>query len=286
LEDAVPLANQIKSAIRPVYTTVLSAPFLSGLARSRPAFDRVRRRYFSEHPMRTKRDVRDPALAELLANGVAVLPGYFDSVLTQKCHDKAFEALELVRQNRAPEEWETVRYVDDGIYRLKRGEKVVPEIASILDDERLLTITREYLGYPIRGRSNYIDYKPDFGKHDNTTVPHMDSWMSQIKIFTLLKEVSPLTAPLVYWKRSHVDADWRREFDYQHFRATYVGSAGICPPGVLRNRCGPAGELEEVTVTGPAGTVVIADVRGFHRASNVFAGYRLEVVQKITIEMP
>ena len=38
-----------------------------------------------------------------------------------------------------------------------------------------------------------------------------------------------------------------------------------------------------ITVTGPAGTVAIADVRGFHRASNVFARYRLEVVQKFTI---
>src|ERR1700730_13659188 len=213
------VARQIKSALRPIYSVVLPMQLIAGIRKSRPVFNRARRRYFAGHPMTLKRNVEDPALAELLANGIVVLPRYFDGALIKHCHDKALSALELVRLGNAPREWETLCYADDGIYRLRRIEKIVPETTLIVNDQRLLAITHEYLGYPIRGRANYVDYKPDFGKHDTTTVPHMDSWMSQIKIFTLLNDVDPLSAPLVYWRRSHLDADWRREIDYQHFKA-------------------------------------------------------------------
>jgi hypothetical protein len=282
----MPVASSLKSAIRPIYSAILNQPVLTELRKSRSAFNRQRTRYFASHPIQTRKDAKDPALAELLANGIAVLPQYFDRAKIKEIHDKALPAAQLVREGKAPKEWTSVCYPNDGIYRLHRISELVPEASMILDDPRLLEITRAYLGYPIRGRANYLDYKPDFGKHDDTTMPHMDSWMSQIKIFTLLNDVDSLSAPLVYWKRSHFDQEWRREIDYQHFRASYFGSAGLCPPHVLREKSGEkSSEFEKITVTGPAGTVVIADVRGFHRASNVFAGYRLEIAQKFTIEI-
>lgn len=282
----MPIASRIKSAIRPIYSTAVAQQLISGIRRSRPAFDRARRQYFANHPMVIKRNVKDPALAELLSNGIVILPGYFSPAIIKQIHDQARAAAERVRQGTAPKEWDSLVYGDDGIYRLRNIDQIIPQAAVIVNDERLLTITHEYLGYPIRGRSNYLDYKPDFGKHDDTTMPHMDSWMSQIKIFTLLNDIDSLSAPMVYWKRSHVDADWRREIDYQHYKETYFGSAGLCPPHVLRDRSGgKSNDCEKIICTGPAGTVVIADVRGFHRASNVFSGYRLEVAQKFTIQM-
>ena len=282
----MPVVSSMKSAIRPLYSAIVNQPVVVGMRKSRSAFNRLRKRYFASHPIVTKRDAKDPALAELLANGVVVLPRYFDADKIKVIHDKCLAAAKLVREGSAPKEWSTVVYPNDGIYRLRDISDVVSECAIIVNDERLLDITHQYLGYPIRGRNNYLDYKPDFGKHDDTTMPHMDSWMSQIKIFTLLNDIDPLSAPLVYWKRSHFDREWRREIDYQHFKESYFGSAGLCPPHVLRDKSGEkTSEFEKITVTGPAGTVVIADVRGIHRASNVFAGYRLEIAQKFTIEM-
>jgi hypothetical protein len=278
--------NALKAAVRPLYTAVLSQPYAVRLMHSRPAFKRARQRYFAKHPIYLKKNWQDPALAELLANGIAVLPGYFDASLIKEIHDEALEAAKKVRDDSAPSTWKTLRYTDDGIYRLRGIDEIIPKSNVILQDERLLRITHDYLGFPIRTRGNYLDYKPDFGKHDYTTSCHMDSWMSQIKIFTLLSRVDELSAPLVYWKRSHFDAPWRHEMDYQHFSESYFGSAGLCPPHVLRDRCAAKDDkLVETTVTGPAGTVIIADTRGFHRASNVFASYRLEIVQKFTIQM-
>jgi hypothetical protein len=283
----MPVASSVKSAIRPLYSAIMKQPIVVGMRKSRPVFNRLRRRYFANHPVQIKKDVKDPALAELLANGVAILPGYFDSAAIRRIHDKVLPAAELVREGKAPKEWTTLAYANDGIYRLYKLPDIFPETKMILDDPRLLEIAHQYLGYPIRGRANYLDYKPDFGKHDDTTMPHMDSWMSQVKIFTLLNDIDQFSAPLVYWKRSHLDAEWRHEIDYQHFKETYFGSAGLCPPHVLRDKSGEkSSDFEKVAVTGPAGTVVIADVRGIHRASNVFAGYRLEIAQKFTIQMP
>jgi hypothetical protein len=283
----MPVASSVKSSIRPFYSAITNQPIVAEMRKSRPVFNRLRKRYFANHPIQIRKNTTDAALAELLANGITVLPQYFDSAKIEGIHDKALAVAKLVREGNAPKGWTTLSYANDGIYRLYNIHEVVPEAKMVLDDQRLLDITREYLGYPIRGRANYLDYKPDFGKHDDTTMPHMDSWMSQIKIFTLLNDIDPLSAPLVYWKRSHFDQEWRREIDYQHFRASYFGSAGLCPPHVLRDKSGEkSSDFEKVTVTGPAGTVVIADVRGIHRASNVFAGYRLEIAQKFTIEMP
>ena len=110
---------------------------------------------------------------------------------------------------------------------------------------------------------------------------HMDSWMSQIKIFTLLNDVNNFNAPMVYWKGSHKDHNWRRNIDYFKFIGDDFGSTGTFPPALVREQENDKNNpLTEFSVLAPAGTVIIADVRGVHRASNLFKGYRLQIVQK------
>lgn len=271
----------VKSVLRPTYAALAETSIGRKLRYSRPAFERRSKAYFSMHPMYKKRSGADPALAELLENGLVILRSYFGKDLIQRVHDASLAAVKRVKANDYPAGWQTTIYEADGIYRIKNIETIVPEAHVILGDARLLNIMRGYLDGPLRNSANYLDYKPDIGKHDYTTVPHMDTWTSQIKIFTLLVDVDPLTAPLVYWRRSHRDAPWRRDFDYENFKGSERGISGVYPPAILRAREGVSEEnLEEVIVTGSAGTVVIADTRGVHRASNLFDGYRLEIVQK------
>jgi hypothetical protein len=140
------------------------------------------------------------------------------------------------------------------------------------------------LGAPFRTVDNYVDYKPDF-VHDYTTIPHFDSWKSQVKIFTPLNEIGDANAPFVYWARTHRDLAWRRRFDYAMWSGDYVGSAGLVPPHVLRDQAvlgGPDAPRETI-VTANAGDAIIADTRGIHRASDLRDGYRLQIVQKFNI---
>jgi hypothetical protein len=275
----------IKNRLRPGYHRILENSTVQRLRKSRPVFNHKADRYFSIHPMNQARS-NDTVLNDLLDNGIVVLPAYFTADVIAPIHASCLDCAEHIRQGNPDPTWDTVVYEHDGIYRLRNVEGIVPAAKLIVQDEYLKSLALRYLGLPIRSATTYLDYKPDWGKHDDTTVPHMDSWMSQIKIFTLLSEVTPASAPMVYWKRSHLDRPWRREIDYSHFRETSFGSAGVCPPHMLRERSNSATpELEKLTVVGPPGTVVVADVRGFHRASGVFADYRLEVVQKFTILM-
>ena len=74
---------------------------------------------------------------------------------------------------------------------------------------------------------------------------------------------------------------WRSKFDYDFFTGTLSGTSGVFPASVLRNEESKNPRLfKETIVTGTSGTVIIADVRGAHRASNLFKNYRLEIVQK------
>ncbi len=275
----------LKNQLRPGYRKLVENPTVQRLRKSRRVFDGKAKRYFASHPMNRPR-TGDPILNDLLDNGVVVLPAHFAADAIAPIHATCLEYAERVRQGNPDPAWSSVIYDSDGIYRLRDIETIVPAAKLIVEDRYLRSLVPQYLGLPIRAVNTYLDYKPDWGKHDDTTVPHMDSWMSQIKIFTLLSEVTPASAPMVYWKRSHRDRPWRRDIDYAHFSESDIGSAGICPPHMLRDRSGQENsELEKVTIVGPPGTVVIADVRGFHRASSVFADYRLEVVQKFTVQM-
>src|SRR5262249_1698039 len=120
----MPVASSVKSAIRPLYSAIVNQPVVSELRKSRPAFNRLRRRYFAKHPIQIKKEARDPALAELLANGIVVLPQYFDGVKIKDIHDKALPAAKLVREGKASKEWTTVSYSNDGIYRLYKVSDV------------------------------------------------------------------------------------------------------------------------------------------------------------------
>jgi hypothetical protein len=248
---------------------------------SRWYFDRVLDRYARSHATATVAEPDDPILATLLADGVVVLPGYHDPDMIRSLHDRLLPMLERVRRDEADPSWRTLRYAEDGIYRLQETATVVPEVAQVLDDRRLQEVARRYLGGTIRGSGHYVDYKPDF-VHDHTTQLHMDSWQSQVKIFTLLCDVDEARAPLVYWKGSHRDAAWRRRFDHAFWLADEVGISGLFPASVVRRVAQEEGRLRELIATGTAGTVIMADTRGVHRASNLRRDYRLELVQKFT----
>lgn len=224
----------------------------------------------------------DPNLASLLENGFVLLPGYYPESKIKPLHDAAREMLERVRAGQAPQSWRTLDYGEDGIYRLLDCGTHLTNAKAILEDTYIRKLVDAYLnGTPVRAYAEYIDYKPDL-RHDHTSVLHMDSWRAQPKVFTLLSDVGPYNAPMVYWAKTHRDAEWRRRFDYAFWSEDSFGINGIYAAGQLRalRAADPDEGPREVTITAPAGSVLIADTRGVHRASCLIEGYRLEIVQK------
>jgi hypothetical protein len=270
-----------RKTLGPVYRGVGLDRMRRRVRASRWYFDRVLDRYMAVHAMRALANTDDINLSTLLTDGIVVLPEYHARESVQGLHDALLPCVERVRRGEADPCWQTLVYVEDGIYRLKAVETVVPEANVILDDPYLNSLASQYLGGVMRAASNYTDYKPDL-VHDHTTQLHMDSWQSQVKIFTLLCDVDDACAPMAYWKGSHRDAAWRRRFDHAFWLADEVGTSGIFPAGVLRRIAREEGSICETILTGKAGTVIVADTRGAHRASNLRDRYRLEIVQKFT----
>lgn len=236
------------------------------------------------HATVRKTSSADPALAMLVEQGFVVVPALHDPLLIRHLHGRLRDIMEQIHRGKRESGWDLVVYPEDGIYRLRRVESVLPEANALLDNPRAAAIVQNYLGVPFRTADNYADYKPDF-VHDHTTIPHFDSWKSQVKIFTPLNDIGDANAPFVYWVHTHRDLAWRRRFDYAIWSGDYVGSAGLVPPHVLRDQTAIAGPDApyEAIVTVNAGSAIIADTRGIHRASDLRDGYRLQIVQKFNV---
>lgn len=278
------MLSALKSIARPIYGPLAQTELGQKIAKGPWRFDRVMRHYFTDHCSVVRPNSADPNLQKLVENGFVVLPAYHPAALIKPVHDRAFEMLEKIRLKQHPAEWRTLDYGEDGIYRLRDIAHHIPEATPILEDKYLRSLIAAYFGpKPFKERSDYVDYKPD-QVHDYTSILHMDSPFSQLKIFTLLSDVGPKNAPMVYWGKSQLNKSWRRRFDYLFWVGDDAGSAGMVPPHILRNlrAAGGPDALSEVPITGPAGTVLIADTRGIHRASNLIEGYRLEFVQKFS----
>jgi len=278
------MLNALKSIARPIYGPLAQTELGRKIAKGPWRFDRAMRRYFADHCTVVSPALVDPNLRKLVDNGFVILPAYHPAALIRSVHDQTFAMMEKIRRREQPPQWRILDYSEDGIYRLRDVADHIPEAAPILDDPYLRSLVSAYFGpKPFKPRSDYVDYKPE-QVHDYTSVLHMDSPFSQLKIFTLLSDVGPRNAPMVYWAKSHLNKPWRRRFDYLFWLEDDVGQAGHVPPHILRNLRAQGGPdaMSEVPITGPAGTVLIADTRGIHRASNLIEGYRLEFVQKFS----
>ncbi len=271
----------LKAAIRPVYRRLGLEERRRRFGKRRARFDRVLRDYIAAHPM-SRAGIADENLATLARDGIVVFPSFHERATVLELRDRLLPMLEAVRRNEAPARWRTLRYAEDGVYRLLDARHELLALGPILDNALFSDLARSYLG-AIRQSSHYVDYKADL-VHDHTTQLHMDSWQSQVKVFTLLSDVGPANAPFVYWIGSHRDAAWRRRFDHLFWTGDEVGIAGVVPISVMREVAASASPppVREFEFTAPAGSVVVADTRGIHRATSLREGYRLELVQKFT----
>jgi len=265
-----------KDLLRPLYRRSGAARAVAAWRRRPQRFERERADYMRSHATAHSSSSADPALASLVEHGFVLVPALHDAQLVRHLHDRLHDIMERVRRGERESGWDLVIYPEDGIYRLRRVETVLPETSALLDHSRAAAIVKSYLGAHFRT----VDFV-----HDSTTIPHFDSWKSQVKIFTPLNAIGDANAPFVYWAHTHRDLAWRRRFDYAMWSGDYVGSAGLVPPHVLRDQAALGGSdaPRETTVTANPGDAIIADTRGIHRASDLRGGYRLQIVQKFNI---
>jgi hypothetical protein len=130
-----------------------------------------------------------------------------------------------------------------------------------------------------------VQLKVDVGEASYVDYYHIDEWRCLISAFAYLTDVGPEQAPLVYMRGSHKKRLWKLEKEKEFFKyygkkadGTYINEESpycgcVLPTEArrLRERYG----FDQFVCTGSAGTLVLFDNLGLHRASVLQSGSRL-----------
>ncbi|MFD5514149.1 phytanoyl-CoA dioxygenase family protein [Streptomyces sp. NPDC127051] len=161
----------------------------------------------------------------------------------------------------------------------------IPGLKTFFGDPRLRSIAQSYVSreaIPLRQTIGLKVAKGDIGSSEMNY--HMDTWKMRLKAFLFLHDVTATEAPLCYLKGSHKGA-WRLWTEARINRYYEVDEKGYAAskeryhlsafwPHEVRQLITDY-DYEEVLCTGSAGTVVLFDGRGLHRATPLVGERRL-----------
>ncbi len=111
------------------------SPPIQKLRFSRWRFEQFRKNYFSKHPMNSPQFTDDQQLISLFRDGFVLSPDYWDKELIKKIHDKAFLIAERCRSDHFFPDNITIRYPEDGIYRVQSIDSLIPEMSLLTNDQ-------------------------------------------------------------------------------------------------------------------------------------------------------
>lgn len=230
---------------------------------------------------------REASLRELERDGVVVLPNFLAQEHFEQVRAEVSSALDRAEQKRSvvsvgdrgfgPKrhfEGGFDRWDGDTLNRYLFIDGSHPHTRATADEVMKLAATavgvrahasRVHVYQTVHGR--------DAKNSDNQKQLHRDTFHSALKFWLFLEDVKPEQGPFVYVKRSHRMTLARYRWEYERAElASQAKSGGSFRIGV--------DELEQLGLEPPvpipvsANTLVLADVRGFHRRGDAFAGAR------------
>jgi len=214
-----------------------------------------------------------PHLTALRRDGIVIIPNFLPAAMIAAMRDAvpAIEAFEV-----SPE--------GDKANMITNAERFV-EFAPFFESELVRELARGYISDRAVPHRRTIGLKTVLG--DFMTFEqhyHMDTWRQRVKAFLYLGDIGPQQAPMMYLRGSH-RGRWRRwveaqiERDYTVDDRGFGGDTDIWYLGCfwphevaqLKTDYG----YTDISCTGSAGTLVMFDGRGLHRATPLLSGRRL-----------
>jgi hypothetical protein len=202
----------------------------------------------------------DEARLHLLrSDGFVVVPGYWPRDRALQMRDR-LEAFINEGKSRDFESGAYMRFrdnvaYDEGVRRIYHVDKELPELAEHRHDQMIQRIVAAYYGRPFY--SGTLMYQYNTRSNANTRYHHVDAFSKEFKSFLYLDDVDEGNGPFAYipgTQRAHLRRIVKQLRD---------GSAGTgFSNEELKRSIG-----REVKLTGEAGTLILADVRGFHRGT-------------------
>jgi hypothetical protein len=212
------------------------------------------------------------ALADLRRDGYAVIEGYWP-------RERALEtgrALEQELKDGVDRDYDSGAYLrfwddrayDQGVRRLYHVDKLMPELRDFRDDPFVLDTVNGYYRLPFHPA--LLMFQHNTRSNHDTRYYHVDGFQREFKSFLYLDDVDEGNGPFTYipgTHRSHV----------RRLRKQLAENGEASPTSFHADEI--EGALDrEVQITGPAGTLILADVRGLHRGSPQRAGSRSVLV--------
>jgi hypothetical protein len=201
-------------------------------------------------------------VADLRRDGYAVVEGYWERERALALRDSLEQRLEGGEDVDYPEGaylrfWDNRAY-DEGVRRLYHVDRLYAELAELRSDPMLTRVTIAYYGVPFH--SGVLVFQHNTRSNANTRYYHVDAFEKEFKAFLYLDDVTEGNGPFTYLRGTHKGMATRRFL--KHARWNGEGS----PTGFAPEELGSLLDTE-VQISGPAGTLILADVRGFHRGS-------------------
>jgi hypothetical protein len=215
-----------------------------------------------------------PYVDALRRDGVAVVPNLLPAEVVAGMRAAIPERAQFLE---SPEGDRSLMYSD---------AHLIPALRPFFEHPLIASVVRAYISreaVPLRRTIGLKVVAGDFPTFE--TNYHMDTWKQRMKVFFYLDAVSSDNAPMVYLRGSHRGL-WRLWTEQRISRYYRAGAAGFADGGRDFYYLGSFWphevrqlksdyELEDLTCVGAAGTAVIFDGRGLHRATPLRAGHRL-----------
>jgi hypothetical protein len=206
-------------------------------------------------------------LDELRLEGISIVHSLFDPIAVERALLIATKA-NLV-QDKA------------GAKRMLERADMIEELTFFFRSPVLSTVFTALLGATAVSRRNRIQVRTD---HWVRTSPiqlfHLDSVAERYKVFLYLSDVSGTDGPLEYFRGTHVGG-WREPYLDEIREILDQNSKGDCEALEYSGSIRTLEVLSQVManfdlcrVIGAAGTCVLFDTRGFHRAAPFERGCR------------
>jgi len=222
-----------------------------------------------------------PELLRILQrDGVLVVEDFLSRAEVQAIVDEIYLRTDLMTSRSSPN---IVKR--NARYLLLNPEKELQSVSVFFQSELVNGLARAYLSQRAALERPAVQLKVDIDQGSIVDFFHIDEWRSLISAFLFLTDVGPQQAPMIYLKGSHKQSVWRLEKEKEFFmyyerlqngqygteESPYCGCYLPTEARRLRERYG----FDELVCTGKAGTLLIFDNLGLHRASILRESYRL-----------
>ncbi len=231
----------------------------------------IYQRYYARSPELTPYATE---LEQLESEGITLVKNFMDADQIATIRNELAADLQQVVEDRCDDPTRSLRRPASGMFRLLKADEISPASRSFFEHELPASLAKAYVSPRVSSYQRMMELRNGPGRVSIADTYHFDDWRMRFKAFLYLTDVDEDSAPFVYVKGSHRQDSWRFAEEYRYYRDRKRGPYGHFVPQMVASLKDHYG-YEEVSVTGPAGTMILFDARGIHRSTSVRTRDRL-----------